>query len=149
MKLTRRETPDIGMSFLDTITCGIGAIILLMVITTTTPLAPATPTTDPREAEISQLQRTLFASRDEVTAAIARLDARRAELAAKKQVLSQLTTTTAATVAQQTHNSSADQEAALNAKIYGELEVANQRLTEEMQRLYAQRQRPKVQNFVG
>ena len=149
MKLARRETPDIGMSFLDTITCGIGAIILLMVITTTTPLAPEAPTSDPREAEISQLQRTLFASRDEVNAVIARLDARRAELAAKKQALSQLKAATSTTLAEQTLHSTADQEAALNAQMYGELEVANQRLTEEMQRLYAQRQRPKVQNFVG
>ena len=34
MKLTRREPPEIGISFLDTITCGIGAIILLMTVTT-------------------------------------------------------------------------------------------------------------------
>jgi len=149
MKITRREPPEIGISFLDTITCGIGAIILLMVITTTTPTTTEVPTEDPREAQIGQLERTLFASRDEIKAVIAKLDAKRAELAAKKKDLDSIKATTASTTAQENHNTTAEQEAALNAKVYGELEVANQRLTEEMQRLYAQRNRPKVENYVG
>jgi len=149
MKITRREPPEIGISFLDTITCGIGAIILLMVITTTTPITTEEPTEDPRAAQISQLERTLFASRDEIKAAIAKLEAKRAELAAKKKDLDSIKATTASTTAQENHNTTAEQEAALNAKVYGELEVANQRLTEEMQRLYAQRNRPKVENYVG
>ena len=57
MKLTRREPPEIGISFLDTITCGVGAIILLMTVTTTRPHAPDQPVADPRVTQISQLQR--------------------------------------------------------------------------------------------
>ncbi len=149
MKLTRREPPEIGISFLDTITCGIGAIILLMVITTTAPMQPEVLTSDPREAQISLLQRQLFASRDEVRAAVATLDAQRAALAARQNEIDDLERATAALQAQDSHRSAAEQEAALNAKVLGELQVAQQRLTDEMQRLYAQRDRPRPANFIG
>ncbi len=149
MKLTRREPPEIGISFLDTITCGIGAIILLMVITTTAPMQPEALTSDPREAQISLLQRQLFASRDEVRAAAATLDAQRAALAARQNEIEDLERATAALQAQDSHRSAAEQEAAQNAKVLGELQVAQQRLTDEMQRLYAQRDRPRPANFIG
>lgn len=149
MKLTRREPPEIGISFLDTITCGIGAIILLMVITTTAPMQPEALTSDPREAQISLLQRQLFASRDEVRAAVATLDAQRAALAARQNEIEDLERATAALQAQDSHRSAAEQEAAQNAKVLGELQVAQQRLTDEMQRLYAQRDRPRPANFIG
>ena len=149
MKLTRREPPEIGISFLDTITCGIGAIILLMVITTTAPMQPEALTSDPREAQISLLQRQLFASRDDVRAAVTTLDAQRAALAARQNEIEDLERATAALQAQDSHRSAAEQEAAHNAKVLGELQVAQQRLTDEMQRLYAQRDRPRPANFIG
>ena len=61
MKLTRREPPEIGISFLDTITCGVGAIILLMTVTTPRPQEAPPSDSDPRAVAISQLQRELFA----------------------------------------------------------------------------------------
>lgn len=149
MKLSRRDPPEIGISFLDTITCGIGAIILLMVITTTSPPAPATPPVDPNEAEITRLQRELFASRDEVQAAIAKLEAQRQALAEKSREISAIKRATASTLAQEQNRTTAAQEAALHAKIKGELEIAHQRLTDEMQRLYAQRDRPRPDNYIG
>ncbi|MSR15378.1 MAG: VWA domain-containing protein [Gammaproteobacteria bacterium] len=149
MKLSRREPPEIGISFLDTITCGIGAIILLMVITTTAQPEPEAPPVDPNEAEISRLQRELFASRDEVQAAIAKLEARRQALAEKSEEIAVIKRATATTLAQESNRSTAEQEAALNAKIKGELEIAHQRLTDEMQRLYAQRNRSRPDNYIG
>ncbi len=149
MKLARREAQDIGIPFLDTITSGIGAIILLMVITTIAPSTPEQTAVDPREAEIGQLQRTLFATRDEVAAARARLDARRADLAKRRAELAQVDSSTARILAAGQAQSAAAEEAALNARIAGELETARQRLTEEMQRLYLQRNRPRVENYVG
>lgn len=149
MKLSRREPPEIGISFLDTITCGIGAIILLMVITTTSPPAPEAPPIDPNEAEITRLQRELFASRDEVQAAIAKLEAQRQALAEKSREISAIKRATASTLAQEQNRTAAEEEAALNAKIKGELETAHQRLTDEMQRLYAQRNRPRPDNYIG
>jgi Skp family chaperone for outer membrane proteins len=149
MKLARREPPEIGISFLDTITCGIGAIILLMVITTTAPPEPEAPPTDPLEAEISRLQRELFASRDEVQAAIAKLEAQRKAIADKTAEITEIKRATAATLAQEQNRSAAEKEAALNAKIKGELEIAHQRLTDEMQRLYAQKNRSRPDNYIG
>ena len=66
MKLTRREPPEIGISFLDTITCGVGAIILLMTVTTTRPQEAPPSDSDPRAVQISQLQRQLFAAQAEL-----------------------------------------------------------------------------------
>lgn len=149
MKLSRREPPEIGIAFLDTITCGIGAIILLMVITVTAPPEPVRSIDDPRAAQISQLERALFASRDEVKAAIAKLDARREELAAKRKEVEEMKNATTATLTQQTRAGAAEQDAALNTKVYGELEIAQQKLTAEMQRLYAQKNRPRPENYVG
>jgi Skp family chaperone for outer membrane proteins len=149
MKLSKREPPEIGISFLDTITCGIGGVILLMVITTTAPPTPEIVAPDPREREISALQRELFASRDDVRAAVAQLEARQAVLAERRQELREIEQATAAVAARDRRRTSAAQEAALNARIAGELRIAQQRLTEEMQRLYAQRNRPKVENYIG
>jgi len=149
MRLSRREPPEIGISFLDTITCGIGAVILLMVITTTSPITPEETAPDPREGEISALQRQLFASREEVRAATAKLDAQRRALAARKAELTAIEEETARTRSRERQRSAAEQEAALNAKLHGELEIAHQRLTEEMQHLYAQRNRPRPSNFIG
>ncbi len=149
MKLTRRDPPEIGISFLDTITCGIGAIILLMVISTTTPHRPEAPQSDPREAQISLLQRELFASRDEVRAVIEKLTAQRAALAAQEKAIKETERAIAATQAQDTQHTAAEQDAALNAKVLGELQIAQQHLTAEMQRLYAQRNRPRNENMIG
>lgn len=149
MKLSKREPPEIGISFLDTITCGIGGVILLMVITTTAPPAPEVVAPDPREREISTLQRELFASRDEVKAAVAKLEAQRAALAERRRELQEIKDATAAVTVRERNRSAAEQEAALNAKIAGELRIAQQRLTEEMQRLYAQRNRPRAENYIG
>jgi hypothetical protein len=149
MKLSRREAPEIAIAFLDTITCGIGGVILLMVITTTAPPTPETTELDPRAATISALQRSLFASREEVREATAALEARRAKLAAARAELARIEAATATVVAEGAHNSRAREEAAQNARVKGELEIAQQRLTEEMQRLYLQRSRPKVENYIG
>ena len=149
MKLARREPPEIGISFLDTITCGIGGVILLMVITTTAPPPVESPGPDPREQQISQLQRELVASRAEVRAATARLEAQRAALAKKRAALAALARETAAARSQGKQRTAAQEEAALNARVMGELEIAHQRLTEEMQRLYAQKSRPRPQNYIG
>ncbi len=149
MKLARREPPEIGISFLDTITCGIGGVILLMVITTTAPPPVESPSLDPRAQQISQLQRTLVASRAEVRAATARLEAQRAQLAKQRGALAALARDIAAVRSQGQQRTAAEEEAALNARVMGELEIAHQRLTAEMQRLYAQKNRPRPANYIG
>lgn len=149
MKLVRREPPEIGISFLDTITCGIGAVILLMVITTTPPPAPELPEADPREAQITQLQREVSAQRAAVRSASASLERQRNALATAREALNRARAEYARLVASEAQRGRAAEEAALNARVKGELEVALQRLTEEMQRLYAQRNRVRPDNYIG
>jgi len=149
MKLTRREPPEIGISFLDTITCGIGAIILLMTVTTTRPLTPEAPVDDPRAAQIGSLQRELFAARAAAADAQARLrgEAAKKELSASelKKIKGQI----AALLGAQKNDAKAAEDAALNAAVYGQLKTAQQRLTAEMEQLYAQKNRPQPKDLIG
>jgi hypothetical protein len=149
MKLSRREVPEIGISFLDTITCGIGAIILLMTVTTTRPHSPAPSPDDPRAAEISTLQRELFAARAAADSARDDTAAKAASAKLSAAELAKIKAQIAALLGAQDNAAKADQQAALNAAIYGELKTAQQRLSEEMERLYAQRNRPKAKDLIG
>lgn len=149
MKLSRREVPEIGISFLDTITCGIGAIILLMTVTTTRPHSPEPPVDDPRVAQIGALQRELFAVRAAAADAREAAAAKAARAKLSEDELATIKSQIAALLAAQSRESKADQEAALNAQVYGELKIAQQRLTEEMERLYAQRNRPQPKDLIG
>ncbi len=149
MKLVRREPPEIGIPFLDTITCGIGAIILLMTVTTTRPIAPEPPADDPRAVQISRLQRELFAARAETAAAQAQARERGARRALSDAELDKIKQQIAALLGAQAHDAKAAEQAALNAQVYGELKTAQQRLSEEMERLYAQKNRPQPKNLIG
>ena len=149
MKLVRREPPEIGISFLDTITCGIGAIILLMTVTTTRPLTPEAPVDDPRAAQISQLQRELFTARAEAAAARAAASARAERKALSAEELAAVKQQIAALLGAQARDEKAAEQAALNAQVYGELKIAQQRLTAEMEQLYAQKNRPKPKDLIG
>ena len=138
MKLARRAEESISIAFLDVIICGIGAIILLMMISR--PLLPsvAVPIDDSCIATIADLQRQLFALEDqrnqlEVTLAATTPELSAADAESKRLARSLMD-------AQATARS-AEQDAARVAQELGQLKTAQQRLTEEMQRLYLQRQR--------
>ena len=149
MKLTRREPPEIGLSFLDTLTCGVGAIILLMTVTTTRPHAPEPPVADPRASQISQLQRQLFAER----VVLAGVNAQQQQQVGAQELsateLKKIKTQIAALLSAQANAGRADQTAALNAEIYGQLKTAQQQITEEMARLYAQKNRARPKDLIG
>ena len=149
MKLTRREPPEIGISFLDTITCGIGAIILLMTVTTTRPHVPETPLDDPRAAQISSLQRELFATRATAAAAREQAQARAQAKQLSSEELKKIKAQIAALLGAQQNDAKAAEDAALNAAIYGQLKTAQQRLTAEMEELYAQKNRPQPKDLIG
>ena len=69
MKLKRRSDEPISIAFLDVITCGFGAIILLLMIAKFgDPPAPE-EVEDPRRAQISAMQRDLFNLRRDVALA--------------------------------------------------------------------------------
>jgi hypothetical protein len=149
MKLTRREPPEIGISFLDTITCGVGAIILLMTVTTTRPQEAPPSDSDPRAVAISQLQRELFAAQAELGKVTAEAESKVSKAALSESELKKVKAQIAALLAAQASAAKADQNAAQNAEIYGELKTAQQQITEEMARLYAQKNRARPKDLIG
>lgn len=136
MKLARRAEESISIAFLDVITCGIGAIILLLMISKPPPAVAPAPVDDPRVAEIATLQRRLFALQDEQQQVKRELDASTPQLTALKDEARRLHD---ALLASQFRARSAEQAAARDAEELDKLKVAHQTLSEEMQRLRAQR----------
>ena len=140
MKLARRAEESISIAFLDVITCGIGAVILLLMISKPpSPVAPA-PLDDPRVAQISQLQRQLFDVQDQRNQVEAELAVTTPELAALQDEAQRLR---AALLAAQMSARSGEQALARDAEELDSLRIAQQSLSEEMKRLLAQRERSK------
>ncbi len=145
MKLNRRENEATSIAFLDVITCGFGAIILLLMIAKFgDPPEPEVPD-DPRISEISALQRSLFKMQSrarEVETAIVSKDQQLAVWKSESVRLDKELT------AARNRGKSIRDTAAANAAILGELKIARQKLTEEMRRLYQQRDRVRT-DLVG
>ncbi len=138
MKLTRRAEESISIAFLDVITCGIGAIILLLMISKPPPTLAPEPLDDPRVTQISQLQRQLFGLQDERSKAEAELAVTTPQLRAQQDEAKRLR---AALLAAQMSARGGEQAAAKDAEELGRLRIAQQTLSEEMKRLRARQQR--------
>lgn len=138
MKIRRRGNEPISIAFLDVITCGFGAIILLLMIAKFGDPPEPEPVDDPRISQISALQRGLFDLQNEARELQADIAAKSSQESTWESEASRLRTAmeTARTRAQAARDS-----ASHNAAILGELKVAQQQLTEEMRRLYQQRDR--------
>lgn len=133
----RREAESMSLAFLDVITCGFGAMILLLVITKIggTPTIEESPT--PRTSSIRELQAQLFQIRGEVQELDRELNAKHEQLdvwtdrvAILRSRIERLRSELAAR----------QKETSVNDIIEDELKVAIQELTEEMQRLLAERE---------
>lgn len=131
-KKPRREVNTISMSFLDAITCGFGSIILLIVITKTNQAVPLEDTDSPLDGIIAEYQEELRAILGE-TDRIRRSQAETEEEIALDQsqiaaLEAELTRIRAAYQNEQT-------EAEIAADIAGQLAVAKQSMSDEMERL--------------
>jgi F0F1-type ATP synthase membrane subunit b/b' len=144
MSIRRRDNEPISIAFLDVITCGFGAIILLLMIAKFGD-PPAEDVTDPRAAQISNMQRDLFDLRRDVSASEQDRVAKATQLATWREEAKRMRQALAALRSSEKDKRS---QAALNAVIAGELKTAQQELTEEMRRLYAQRDR-KRNDLIG
>lgn len=144
MSIHRRDNEPISIAFLDVITCGFGAIILLLMIAKFGE-PPAADIEDPRAAQISNMQRDLFDLRRDVSAAEQNYVSKKEQVATWNEEAKRMQRALAAL-----RSTKKDKEgkAALNAVIAGELKTAQQELTEEMRRLYAQRDR-KRNDLIG
>ncbi|MEX2352808.1 MAG: VWA domain-containing protein [Gammaproteobacteria bacterium] len=136
MRKKRRDSEVISIAFLDVITCGFGAIILLLVITRIGDPVILEPSPTPDEGIIRDLQEQLFTIRGEATVLNRELTAKREQLSQWDLRVARLSQQLADINQQLT---SISEQNAINSIIKGELELALQQLTAEMQRLLGSR----------
>jgi multidrug efflux pump subunit AcrA (membrane-fusion protein) len=142
----RREMEGIGLSFLDAIFCGFGAILLLFVIA-----RGAEPQLVVRDAETLRAElRVLEEERAELDARIndmqAELDARQSEIASAERLVARYRDEL--TTIQGRHRAASDT-ASVQNRIRDQLALAQQQLSEEMKRLQAQRREAPPERLVG
>ena len=133
----REEMETVGMSFLDVISCGFGAVILLLVISMAfEPVAAEKQTIDLR-GQVAKAQ----AARERTIAQASKL---RAELAAKEddlaRIRSQYQVLDAAWQSAERQTQAARKRADTQKEIAQRLEVVRQKLSDEMKRLLSQPQ---------
>lgn len=144
---SRREIETAGLSFLDAISCGFGAIVLLLVLTKFAEPVLLEQTTEELEATIVSLEQELEEIRGETLVV-------NAELKSKKEQLSEVETRVARLQGDfskiRGEFKSSEQMAAVSSTIEGQLAEARQRLTREMQELQGDvRQAELEQNLVA
>ena len=142
MSIRRRNNEPISIAFLDVITCGFGAIILLLMIAKFGD-PPAEDVVDPRAAQISNMQRDLFELRREAVAAEREQISKQVQVATWQDETKRMRRALAALRSSEKEKKG---QATLNAILAGKLKTAQQQLTEEMRRLYAQRDRKQNRN---
>lgn len=142
----KREFEAIGLSFLDAIFCGFGAILLLFVI-----VRGAEPDLVDRDAETLRAELKVLA--EERAELAARRKALQAELAARRAELTKAERLVARyqdelTTIEGRYRAARDT-ASVQNRIRDQLAAAQQTLTEEMKRLLAQRREAPPERLVG
>jgi len=132
----RRDTDIFSLSFLDIITCGFGAIILLLVITKTgiptSSIEPSVTTTD--NGLVRDLQKQLFEIRGETSVFNRDLTDAKEQLSEWQERIARLKRNKNST---ESKLSSLQDNSAVQSSITNQFESAKQSLTKEMQRLLA------------
>ena len=146
MRKKRRENEAFSISFLDVITCGFGAIILLLLIAKTGDSPILESAEESLHGIVRELQIQLFEIRGEARILNRDLDARHEQRSEWEQRVARLQ----AELAQEElrYNSIRD-DSAVGAIIKDEFELALQQLTEEMKRLLAQKDRVRTDLIGG
>lgn len=142
----KRDSDSFSIAFLDIMSCGFGAIILLLMITkSSTPVAIEISELTP-EASISDLQLQLFAIRGDTTILNRDLNAKHEQLSAIKDRIARLNRDLENVQGRyQTSNQLSDE----TEDEFGKLAIARQSLTEEMQRLLANSVAPQNNAVAG
>lgn len=143
MRRRRREQSDsLNLSFLDAISCGFGAVILLLVITLLFEPATIQETRADVQGLIERLQKELFEIRGETEALTLEVSAPPSDeeevLARLKADLTKIRGQYRASVQPETESAE-----------MGELRTARQQLTEEMRKLLADYRPPAAETTVG
>ncbi|NQV69251.1 MAG: VWA domain-containing protein [Pseudohongiella sp.] len=145
MRRRRRETDSFSVAFLDVAACGFGAMVILLMITKSgEPITIEFSDLSP-EGSISQLQEILFATRGETTVLNRDLNAKQEQLSALKDRVARLRRDLDEAQGQfQTSSQLSDE---VTDEV-GRLSIAQQTMTEEMQRLLANSSTPE-NNAIG
>ena len=145
MRRKRGETDSFSVSFLDVAACGFGAMIILLMITKSGEPGAIDLVDVPPEGAITELQEQLFAIRGETTIFNRDLNAKHEQLSAMKDRIARLQRDLDDAKGRfQTSNQ-------LSTEItdeVGRLAIAQQSMTEEMQRLLANSSAPE-NNVIG
>jgi hypothetical protein len=129
------DTDASSIAFLDVISCGFGAMVLLLIITDSTPPASIEAALVPQEAPILDLQQQLFEIRGETTVVNRDLNAKREQLSAYQERIANLQRELFAVQGRYNSSTSIADERVVEAQ---RLASAKQSLTDEMQRLLGQ-----------
>ena len=146
MKKKRRENEAFSISFLDVITCGFGAIILLLMIAKTGDSPILESAAESMHGIVRELQVQLFEIRGEAKILNRDLDAKHEQRSQWEERVARLQSELH--VEKLRHNSARD-DTAVGAIIKGEFELALQQLTEETKRLLSQKDRVKTDLIGG
>ncbi|MDZ7684911.1 MAG: VWA domain-containing protein [Gammaproteobacteria bacterium] len=146
MKTRRRDIEGISLSFLDVISCGFGAIILLLVLVKVFDPIVFEESMKNLEGYLASLQQELVEIRGETTTLNRELIRKEDKQAEEMNRLSQLKADLAAL--QSKYETTRDK-TRLNNTIEGRLAEAKQSLTEEMERLLADYQEQQENNTIG
>lgn len=144
--IKRRSTESFNISFLDVISCGFGAIILLLMITKSSAPVPLEVADVPIEGSVLELQRQLFAIRGETNILNRDLNAKHEQLSEYEERIARLRRELS-TLNGQFNTSS--QQSTVNSILEGRLALAQQQLTEEMLRLQANQAELKLTDSIG
>ena len=146
MRKKRRENEAFSISFLDVITCGFGAIILLLMIAKTGDSPILETAVDSMHGIVRQLQVQLFEIRGEAKILNRELDAKHEQRSEWEQRVARLE---AELIKEELRYNSVRDDSAVGVIIKGEFELALQQLTEEMKRLLAQKDRVRTDLIGG
>jgi hypothetical protein len=144
--VARRTSETFNVSFLDVMSCGFGAIILLLMITKSSTPTPLEISDTPREGSVLELQRQLFDIRGETTILNRDLNAKHEQLSQYEERIARLRRELSTLNGQ---FNATNQQSTVNDILEGQLAIARQQLTEEMQRLQANMDKVQLDNSVG
>ena len=146
MRTKRRDIEPISLSFLDVISCGFGAIILMLVLTKVFEPIIFEETVTNLEGYLAALQRDVFDLRGE-TVDLNRQLIRKEDL--KKTEVERLAQLRADLEALKSRYEATQDRTRVDNIIEGQLAKAKQSLSEEMQRLLADYQKDMENNTIG
>lgn len=130
--MARRATETYSIAFLDVMSCGFGAIILLLMITKSSEPVPLETVELSRESSVQELQEQVFAIRGETTVLNRELNAKHEQLSEYDERIARLRRELSSL---QGRFSATTELSIDNSTQQGELAIARQSLTEEMRRL--------------